>query len=68
MRFFNRNYLDLSKILTKFAAKLEIKMKETKHRTGGTILTLGLDIDQKHTITLQEVDDVWCVCLHKHRE
>jgi len=38
------------------------------HKIGGTVLTLGLDLDSEHTITLQEVDDIPCVCIHKHHE
>ena len=39
-----------------------------EHKLGGTVLTLGLDLDSEHTITLQEVDNVPCVCVHHHRE
>lgn len=39
-----------------------------KHNVGGTVLTLGLDLDSEHTITLQEVDNIPCVCVHKHHE
>ncbi len=39
-----------------------------KHNVGGTVLTLGLDLDSKHTITLQEVDNIPCVCVHRHHE
>ena len=41
---------------------------KSKHKIGGTVLTLGLDLDSEHTITLQEVDDIPCVCIHKHHE
>ena len=40
----------------------------SKHKVGGTVLTLGLDLDSEHTITLQDVDDMPCVCVHKHTE
>jgi hypothetical protein len=39
-----------------------------KHNVGGTVLTLGLDLDSEHTITLQEVDNIPCVCVHRHHE
>jgi hypothetical protein len=43
-------------------------MNKTKHNIGGTILGLGLDLDSNYSITLQEVDDIPCVCVHKHNE
>ncbi len=45
------------------------KKKETvhpKHNVDGTVLTLGLDLDSKYSVTLQEVDSIPCICLHKH--
>lgn len=39
-----------------------------KHNVGGTVLTLGLDLDSEHTITLQDVDNIPCVCVHHHCE
>lgn len=31
-----------------------------------TVITAGLDMEQKHSICLQRVNHVWCICVHKH--
>ena len=62
------------KIIEEEDAGVETEPVENKepnsptHKIGASVLTLGLDLDSEHTITLQEVDGIPCVCVHKHHE
>lgn len=36
-----------------------------KHNVSGHVTTAGTDIDGQFSITIQEIDDVPCLCVHK---
>lgn len=42
------------------------KKKDIAKVDRTTVITAGLDLEQKHSICLQRVNDVWCICVHKH--
>lgn len=44
---------------------LKLFKHKKKHNISGTVTTAGTDIDGKYSITIQEIDDIPCLCVHK---
>lgn len=44
---------------------LKLFKRKKKHNVSGVATTAGIDIDGRYSITIQEIDDIPCLCVHK---
>ena len=44
---------------------LKFFKRKKKHNVSGFVITAGIDIDERYSITIQEIDDIPCLCVHK---
>lgn len=42
------------------------KKRNTVDVDRSMLITAGIDLGHKHSICLQKVNDIWCVCVHEH--
>ena len=39
--------------------------KKRNVKLGFTLITAGTDIEGRHSVCFQEVNDVWCICVYE---
>lgn len=39
--------------------------KKRNVKLGSLVVTAGTDIEGRHSVCFQEVNDVWCICVYK---
>ena len=44
---------------------LKLLKRRKKHSVSEFVTTAGTDIDGRYSITIQEIDDIPCLCVHK---
>ena len=41
------------------------RKKSNRNVSRKTVITAGTDLEGKYSLSMQEVNDVWCICVHK---